>query len=111
MMLKAWFAIPFWQRVLGGFLLGALIGFFAPSFGESLKPLGTLFINAIMMLVAPLILCAIVTAVTSFNDPQKLSRLGLKTVGLFLLTAIIASVIGLLVGNLLDISPASEITA
>lgn len=54
-MFTRWFAIPFWQRVLGAFIAGALIGVFASDFAVQLKPLGTLFINAIMMLVAPLI--------------------------------------------------------
>ena len=54
-MLKAWFAIPFWQRVLGAFVLGVAVGVIHPEVAESLRPLGTLFINALRMLVAPLI--------------------------------------------------------
>lgn len=109
-MFSRWFAIPFWQRVLGAFIAGALIGVFASDFAVQLKPLGTLFINAIMMLVAPLIFCAIVTAITDMQDTQRMGRLGVKTIGLFLLTAVIASVIGLSVGSLLDISPTATIS-
>lgn len=109
-MLKAWFAIPFWQRVLGAFVLGLVIGGVAPEVGVALKPLGDLFIKAIKMLVAPLIFCAIVSAITDLNDGKKLGRLGVKTVGLFMLTAIIASAIGLLLGSAIDMSPAQTLT-
>ena len=59
-MFKAWFAIPFWQRVLGAFILGAVLGFGLPEIGAAMQPLGQLFVRSIQMLVAPLILFAIV---------------------------------------------------
>lgn len=110
-MLKAWFAIPFWQRVLGGFVLGALLGVFAADTAVAMQPLGQLFINAIQMLVVPLIFCAIVSAITSLQAQQSVGRLAGKTIGLFLLTALIASLIGLAVGTLMDLAPATELTA
>ncbi|MGM0429330.1 MAG: dicarboxylate/amino acid:cation symporter [Pseudomonadota bacterium] len=110
-MFKAWFAIPFWQRVLGAFVLGMLIGGLAPEVGVALKPLGDLFIKAIKMLVAPLIFCAIVSAITDLNDGKKLGRLGAKTIGLFMFTAVIASAIGLTLASLIDMSPATTLTA
>lgn len=110
-MLKWWFAIPFWQRVLGAFALGMIIGTLSPATGVALKPLGDLFIRAITMLVAPLIFCAIVTAITDLNDGQKLGRLGAKTLGLFMFTAVIASAIGLTLASLIDMSPAVTLTA
>lgn len=110
-MFRFWFNIPFWQRVLGAFVLGALVGALFPEAGQALKPLGDLFIRAIKMLVAPLIFCAIVSAITDLNDGQKLGRLGAKTIGMFMLTAIIASAIGLTLGTLIDMSPAQALTA
>ena len=73
-----WFAIPFWQRVLGAFAAGMLIGGLAPEVGVALKPLGDLFIKAIKMLVAPLIFCAIVSAITDLNDGKKIRATGCK---------------------------------
>lgn len=110
-MFQAWFAIPFWQRVLGGFVLGVLIGVLNPDVAQALRPLGTLFINALKMLVAPLIFCAIVSAILQLRGDSGVGVLGAKTVGLFLLTAVIASGIGLAVGSLLDIAPTSNLTA
>ncbi|RUO32183.1 dicarboxylate/amino acid:cation symporter [Aliidiomarina sedimenti] len=110
-MLKAWLAIPFWQRVLGGFLLGAALGFFSPASGIAMQPFGQLFIQAIQMLVVPLIFCAIVSAITSLQQHHNMARLASKTVFLFVLTALIASVIGLAVGTWVDLAPAMELTA
>lgn len=110
-MLKAWFAIPFWQRVLGAFVLGALLGFGLPEIGAAMQPLGQLFVRSIQMLVAPLILFAIVSSITSMQSHNNLGRLASKTVGLFLLTAFIASAIGLAVGTFMDLTPTVELTA
>lgn len=110
-MFKAWFAIPFWQRVLAGFVLGAVLGVFAADTAVAMQPLGQLFINAIQMLVVPLIFCAIVSAITSLQAHQNIGRLAVKTIGLFLFTALIASVIGLSVGTVIDLAPTTALNA
>lgn len=110
-MLKIWFAIPFWQRVLGGFGLGALLGVVAADTAIAMQPLGQLFINAIQMLVVPLIFCAIVSAITSLQAQSNIKRLAIKTIGLFIFTAWIASLVGLSVGTLIDMSPATTLSA
>ena len=51
------------------------------------------------MVVIPLLFFSIVSSIFNFSDPSKLKRLGLKTIGVFLLTAFIASLIGLGVGT------------
>lgn len=110
-MLKAWFAIPFWQRVLGGFVLGALLGGVAADIAVAMQPFGELFIRLIQMLVVPLVFCAIVSAITSLKEHQNIKGLVIKTLALFLLTAVIASLIGLGVGSAMDLMPATELTA
>lgn len=102
--------IPFWQKVLLGFILGALVGV---AFGESatvLKPLGDLFIGAIKMLVAPLVFCAIVVSITSLGSQTNLKRLSLKTLAMFMLTGTIASLIGLAIGSMIDMGGTLQLT-
>ena len=94
--------IPFWQKVLAGFILGALVGVLLGETATVLKPLGDLFISAIKMLVAPLVFCAIVVSITSLGSQTNLKRLSLKTLGMFMLTGTVASLIGLAVGSLID---------
>ncbi|GAB60223.1 dicarboxylate/amino acid:cation symporter [Rheinheimera nanhaiensis] len=110
-MLAFWFAIPFWQRVLGALLLGVLTGVLLGEQATTLKPLGTLFINAIRMLVVPLVFFALISSITSLADTGKMQRLAFKTIGLFLLTALIASLIGLTVGSLMPWDNAMQLTA
>lgn len=108
-MIAGWFAIPFWQRVLGAFALGVVLGWLVPDVAVTLKPLGDAFILFLKMLVVPLIFCAIINAILQLGNDANLGRLGLKTIGLFLTTAVIASVIGLLVGQLLTVSPEQQL--
>ncbi len=110
-MFATWFAIPFWQRVLGAFVLGIVIGLVDAEFAQQLRPLGTLFIKAISMIVAPLIFCAIVSAILQLNGQQGVAALGAKTIGWFLLTAVLASIIGLIIGSTLNIAPQADLVA
>ncbi|WP_041415874.1 dicarboxylate/amino acid:cation symporter [Shewanella halifaxensis] len=103
--------IPFWQKVLAAFILGAGVGVI---FGESatvLKPLGDLFISAIKMLVAPLIFCAIVVSITSLGSEVSLKRLSFKTLAMFMFTGTIASLIGLTIGSVIDMGGSMELVA
>ena len=109
-MLKFWFAIPFWQRVLGALLLGVFTGVLLGQNASVFKPLGTLFINAIRMLVVPLVFFALINSITSLADSSKMQRLAFKTVALFLLTAFIASLIGLTIGSLVPWGDALQLT-
>ncbi|MFB2778351.1 dicarboxylate/amino acid:cation symporter [Shewanella mangrovisoli] len=102
MILQTISRIPFWQKVLAGFILGALFGVLLGETATVLKPLGDLFISAIKMLVAPLVFCAIVVSITSLGSQTNLKRLSLKTLGMFMLTGTVASLIGLAVGSLID---------
>ncbi|UAL44830.1 dicarboxylate/amino acid:cation symporter [Shewanella inventionis] len=102
MILQTLNRIPFWQKVVAGFVLGTLTGI---GLGESaiiLKPLGDLFISAIKMLVAPLVFCAIVVSITSLGTQGNLKRLSFKTLAMFMLTGTIASFVGLAIGSLID---------
>jgi Na+/H+-dicarboxylate symporter len=57
--------------------------------------LGDLFVRAIRMLVAPIVLVTIAAGITSLADPKRLGGLGGRTVGLFALTTAIAVLLSL----------------
>jgi len=102
MILKTLNRIPFWQKVIAGFVLGTLTGVGLGESAVMLKPLGDLFISAIKMLVVPLVFCAIVVSITSLGAQGNLKRLSFKTLAMFMFTGTIASFIGLTVGSLMD---------
>ncbi len=106
-MWKRWQAITLWKRILGSLLLGAVLGaaFKAAgleAFGAALEPLGKLFINAIKMLMVPIVFVTIVAGVTALQQATRLGRMALRTIMLYLLTTACAVTIGLVVANLLE---------
>lgn len=101
--------IPFWQKVLAGFILGITFGLVLGEQATQLKPLGDLFIAAIKMLVAPLVFCAIVVSITSLGSGVSLKRLSFKTLLMFMFTGTIASLIGLIIGSLIDMGGTLEL--
>jgi len=112
-MWTSWTAITLWKRILGAFLLAVALGASLKAAGlggaaESFEPVGTLFINAIKMLMVPIIFVTIVGGVTSLHDTSRLGRLGLKTIFFYLLTTSIAVTLGLVMAGLIE--PGAGIT-
>ena len=98
-MVEGWFRIRFWQRVLGAFVLGALVGWaMGPSAATWFQPLGTLYITSIKMIATPLVFFAVVNAVASLHGQQSVAALGGRTFLWFAATATCAVLIGLSVG-------------
>jgi Na+/H+-dicarboxylate symporter len=69
---------------------------------DYISPLGTIFINLLKLIAVPLVLASLIVGVTSLNDMAKLSRMGGKTVGIYIVTTIFAITIGLTVVNIIQ---------
>lgn len=100
-MFGKWQALPLWARVLAGLGAGLVCGLILGPAAENLKPIGDLFIQAIKMLIVPLIFISLIVGVTSMEDMARMGRIGVKTIGLYLLTTAIAVAGGLIWANLL----------
>ena len=89
--------------IAAGLVLGLLVGLAASATGnawlhalaEGSAPLGTLFINAIRMVVIPLIVTVIFTSIAKLGDPRKLGRIGGLTIAFYWITLIPAIAIGM----------------
>ncbi len=85
--------------------MGVLWGILASSAGfidftiDWIKPFGTIFINLLKLIAVPLVLVSLITGVASLSDISKLSRIGSKTIGIYLLTTLVAVVLGLVLVN------------
>ena len=102
-LVSSWLKIPFWQRVLAGFVLGALAGWaFGPSAETWFGPLGTLYVTLIKMIAVPLVFFAVVNAVSSLHGQKSVAALGGRTFLWFAITAALAVCVGLSVGWLLQ---------
>ncbi len=99
-----WYKQLHWQILLG-MGLGALFGVAAAQYGwgqfttDWVAPFGTIFLNLLKLIAMPLVITSLICGVASLSDFKKLSRMGGKTIGLYLATTAVAVTIGLLVVN------------
>ena len=103
-----------WQILLG-MALGVVVGLIMTNFNggreivqDWIKPFGKIFINSLKLIAIPLILAALIKGVSDLRDISKLSKMGGRTIGIYLITTIIAVSTGLLLVNL--IKPGNSIT-
>lgn len=101
-LLRRWFAVPLWQRVVGGMLLGLLVGLASPEASAAIAVIGELFVRLIRMLVVPIVFISIASGVTALADPHKLGAVGARTIGLFAATTACAVSIGMAVGLFIE---------
>ena len=94
--------LPLWQQILVGLVLGTLVGSLLGERAAWLAPIGDLFINAIKMLIVPLVFSTLVVGITGMRDPQAMGRIGLRTVAIYLLTTAFAIALGLLLSTLIQ---------
>jgi Na+/H+-dicarboxylate symporter len=67
-----------------------------------IKPWGDIFINSLKLIAIPLIFVSLVKGIGGLSDISRLSRIGIKTLGLYLISTIIAISIGLVLVNTLQ---------
>ena len=87
-------------QVLCAIAIGVLLGYFYPALGGQMKPLGDMFIQAIKMVIAPIIFCTVVHGIASMKDMKKVGRVGLKAIVYFEVVTTLALVVGLIIANL-----------
>lgn len=99
--------IPLYGKILIGMFLGLLWGLSAESLGmlaftaDWIKPFGTIFIRLLKLIAIPLVVVSLIDGVSNLSDVAKLSRLGGKTIALYLSTTVIAVTLGLVTVNLI----------
>ncbi len=103
-----------WQIILG-MVVGVGVGILMTQFDggkeivqDWIKPFGKIFINSLKLIAVPLILASLIKGVSDLKDISKLSKMGGKTIGLYLITTVVAVSIGLLLVNV--IKPGNSIS-
>jgi Na+/H+-dicarboxylate symporter len=98
-----------WQiliAILAAIVIGWLSGSDGAVFGVKLVDIynfiGTLFINALKMLIVPLIVSALIAGISGIGAGEGLGRLGIKTIVYYLATSFIAILIGLVFVNIIQ---------
>ena len=87
--------MPLWQKIFIGLILGLVTGLVFGESAQALKPIGTLFINLIKMLIVPLIFVTLVSGIIAMDDLKKMKRIGIRTFFIYIATTAVAITIGL----------------
>lgn len=103
-----------WQIIIGmvaGVVVGLLLS--KTSWGGDLvhdyvKPVGTIFVNLLKLIAIPLIIASLIKGITDLQDISKFSKMGGRTIGIYIITTVIAITVGLGIVNL--VKPGSSIT-
>ncbi len=101
-----WYRV-LWIQIMLGLALGVAYGVVAAAAGwgsftaDWIAPFGTLFISGLQLIAVPLVLATLIVGVASLNDLRKVSRMGGKTLAVYIVTTAIAATIGLAYANLL----------
>ena len=95
-----------WLKIVIGLLLGMVVGIsfrqigLGPQVTEYLQPVGNIFLSLINMIIVLLVLSSMTVGITSIHDPEKLGRVGLKSLSLYLLTTLMAIALGICIATI-----------
>jgi aerobic C4-dicarboxylate transport protein len=108
---KPWYKILYVQ-VLIAILIGVLVGWKFPHLATNdwIKALGDGFIKLIKMVIAPIIFCTVVSGISHIQDARKVGRVGVKALVYFEVVSSFALLIGLVMGNLIQVGHGLAVT-
>ena len=97
--------LPLHFKILIGLVAGVIYAFISSALGwnqftiDWIDPFGTIFIRILKFIAVPLVLFSIIGGISGLSDISRLGKMGIKTLGFYLLTTVIAVTIGLLLVN------------
>ena len=97
-------------RILAGLILGAIAGWvFGPGI-EWVSPFGDIFVRLLKMIVVPVVMFTIIVGAASVH-PARLGRVGVKALGIYMITTAFAVALGLIFGNLFQPGKGMQLSA
>jgi proton glutamate symport protein len=109
--------LPLWAKIFIGMGVGILWGLVSVWAGweeftsDWIKPWGNIFLKLLKLIAVPLIFVSLVKGISSLTDITKLSRIGYKTIVIYLVTTVFATMVGLVLVNILkpgDLFPSDK---
>ena len=97
--MKKKFSLPL--QIALAFLLAVVLGLMFPALKEYTSWMGTVFIRALKMIVAPLVLTSLICGIGRLHGGKDFGRLGFKTMTWYISTSLIAILVGLFLVNLI----------
>jgi Na+/H+-dicarboxylate symporter len=96
-------------KILIGMVLGIFFGFIMTGVdggkdfvGDWINPVGTIFVKLLKLIAIPLILASLIKGISDLKDISKFSNIGLRTIGTYIVTTVIAITIGLILVNVIE---------
>ncbi|MGL5632525.1 MAG: dicarboxylate/amino acid:cation symporter [Azovibrio sp.] len=86
-------------QVLIAVTIGVLLGYYYPSVGAEMKPLGDGFIKLIKMIIAPIIFCTVVVGISGMENLKTVGKTGGYALLYFEIVSTIALIVGLFMVN------------
>ena len=83
--------------LLSSLIIGAIIGIIFKEKAAILSPFGDLFMNLLFVVIVPLIFLTITTSIAKIKQPKRLGKVILSTFGVFIITSLLACIIGLVI--------------
>ncbi|MGK7390196.1 MAG: dicarboxylate/amino acid:cation symporter [Candidatus Cyclobacteriaceae bacterium M2_1C_046] len=107
--------IPLYLQIVAGLLLGLITGLLIVFFNidtswitDFIKPLGTIFMRLLKMIAVPMVIISLLLGIISLSDINKLSKLGFRTISIYMITTVLAITIGLITVNTINPGKISE---
>src|SRR5690554_504535 len=97
--------VPLYVQIIVGLLAGIVWALLGSWLGWSdftaqwIAPFGRIFLNLLKLIAVPLVFFSIIGGIVQLGHPRNLGRLGLRTIGLYVLTTFMAIGLGLLIVN------------
>jgi len=95
-------------KIIIGMVLGIIFGFIMNGIeggkgfvSDWISPFGTIFINLLKLIAVPLILASLIKGISDLKDISKIKSMGLRTIGIYIFTTLVAIVIGLSIVNII----------
>ncbi|MCI6609288.1 MAG: dicarboxylate/amino acid:cation symporter [Ezakiella sp.] len=95
-------------QILIGLIAGVIVGILlqnTPNAADTyIKPIGTVFLNLIKLVIVPLVFSSLIVGVADLKDAKEIGKIGLKTFVYFFVTTAFAIIIGLALANIFDVA-------
>lgn len=107
--MKKLLSIPLHWQIFAGLILAIPFGYFLTEQVEYVSWFGDVFLNALKMIIIPLIVSSLISAVTNIGAGKNLGRIGLKTMVYYVSTSLLAIITGLFMFNIIKPGKGSDL--
>src|SRR5438477_2131053 len=97
---QGWYRPSLTTQILIGLVVGVLIGWLRPAWGNSIYFLRDIFLNLIKSIIGPLVFSTLVVGIAGGGDLRKVGRMGVKALIYFEVITTVALFLGLAVANI-----------